>query len=370
LNNLDGLSGATITSRAAIETINQTATDGLKRFFNRSWPQQKIEKKGILKYVNAKLVLVTFLLFVFVHVHMKAGKWERMAYQLASLLGLGFIYNILITEVDIANFGLGHFSSWQGNPGWWMLAGVALFATFGFGQAYCGLICPYGALQEFISRLGKKLGISMTPNSEWETVGRYWKFFLLAMVLSVVWLSSEVLWISFNPMQKFFSFSMEPIMWAIAGLSLAGSLFFFRFWCRYWCPLGAFFALGNKLAFFDRFVRKRSFNRCDLGVSHTYDVDCIRCNRCITELPNRQKEEAKPLASNMFLVFMLVMGMLIAADIWAKLDDGTDQIGGWRKIDTQKVRSQVGEGRLHNREAQWWRPAKQSEIIDEKSTSQ
>ena len=55
-----------------------------------------------------------------------------------------------------------------------------------------------------------------------------------------------------------------------------------RFWCRYLCPVGALLSLTNKLALLDRFAPRRRFEHCDLGVRHTYDVDCVRCNRCLS----------------------------------------------------------------------------------------
>jgi len=71
-------------------------------------------------------------------------------------------------------------------------------------------------------------------------------------------------------------------MGGLLGLTLVGSLFYFRFWCRYFCPAGAFLALGNKLALLQRLAPKRRFEHCDLGVREEYDIDCIRCNRCLT----------------------------------------------------------------------------------------
>jgi polyferredoxin len=68
----------------------------------------------------------------------------------------------------------------------------------------------------------------------------------------------------------------------IAGLVLIGALFYYRFWCRYLCPMGALLALGNKFALLQRWAPRRRFKHCDLGVREDFDVDCIRCNRCLT----------------------------------------------------------------------------------------
>jgi hypothetical protein len=46
--------------------------------------------------------------------------------------------------------------------------------------------------------------------------------------------------------------------------------------------MGAFLALGNKFALLQHLAPKRRFEHCDLGVKGEFDLDCIRCNRCLS----------------------------------------------------------------------------------------
>jgi hypothetical protein len=46
--------------------------------------------------------------------------------------------------------------------------------------------------------------------------------------------------------------------------------------------MGAFLALSNKLAFLQHLAPRRRLEHCDLGVRGEFDLDCIRCNRCLT----------------------------------------------------------------------------------------
>ncbi|MCP4696199.1 MAG: 4Fe-4S binding protein, partial [Gammaproteobacteria bacterium] len=177
---------------------------------------------------------------------------------------------------------LGHLPSVAGNPRWYLLAGFVVLTSLLFGQVYCGYVCPFGALQEFISRLGRLLSLRAYAERGLEMHMRYVKYIFLASALSAGWVTGEILWISFNPMQHFFNFHWRGWIAAITAVSLTGALFYYRFWCRCFCPLGAFLALGNKLALLHRFTPKRRFKHCDLGVRDEFDVDCIRCSRCIT----------------------------------------------------------------------------------------
>jgi len=92
-------------------------------------------------------------------------------------------------------------------------------------------------------------------------------------------------------MQRLFG-GLGGWMLLLATAALLGSLVYVRFWCRYFCPLGAFLALGNKIALLGRLAPKRRFEHCDLGVRGEYDLDCIRCGRCLggedTRLPHRR----------------------------------------------------------------------------------
>jgi polyferredoxin len=143
-------------------------------------------------------------------------------------------------------------------------------------------VCPFGALQEFISRLGRYLYLRRYPVHAFDVRARYLKYVLLTLLLCSVWLSGDAAWSTFNPMQHLFGGHLPFWMALLTAVSLIGALFYYRFWCRYFCPFGAFLALGNKLALLKRLAPQRRFEHCDLGVRDEYDVDCLHCHRCLS----------------------------------------------------------------------------------------
>ena len=161
---------------------------------------------------------------------------------------LGIWLNTPITEIDLVNLSLGQCASPSENPQRWLLLGFIGLTSLLFGQVWCGYLCPFGALQELASRLGRLLGLRSYPDRHLEQRVRWLKFLLLAFVLIAVWVSGEATWASFDPMQHAFGSRLGGWMLALVGLVLVGSLFYVRFWCRYFCPMGAFLALGNKIA--------------------------------------------------------------------------------------------------------------------------
>lgn len=281
LDNTDALSGATVTSRAVLESINRSVQAAGDMAFNQSFAAMTQPK--VAAFWRDPGFLLSLLLFLaFFPVYFSGRDGPRLVFQLASLLLLGFGLNTLFTEIDILNLSQGHVSSWAGNPQRWLLLGFVLLTALLLGPAWCGYVCPFGVLQELLSRLGRRLYLRRYVAHELELRVRYLKYLLLALLLVVAWLSADNGWAAFDPMQHIFGGHFGGWIGALLLLSLAGSLFYVRFWCRYFCPVGAFLALFNKLALLNRFSPARRFDHCDLGIRDEYDVDCIRCQRCLS----------------------------------------------------------------------------------------
>jgi len=278
LDDIDGLSGATTTSRAVFATINQTASEASKMVFNRPlFTQASIT----IDWMQPRVFILLALLVLFFPVWKSGRDNWRLAYQGLVLIVLGFWFNTLVTEVDLANLSEGRIPTPYASLLHFLLISFTLVITLLLGQVYCGYLCPFGALQEFISRIGRYLYLRSYPDQELERRMRYVKFILLACVLSGYWMTGNMNWVTFNPMQHFFAFQLEGWMLLISAISLIGALFYYRFWCRYFCPFGAFLAIGNKIALLRRNGPQRDFHHCDLGVDNEYDIDCLHCNRCI-----------------------------------------------------------------------------------------
>ncbi len=279
LQRVDGLTGATVTSRAALQAINLSARRATGAAFGKPVPVSKeIAEHGL----DAGFWVTLALLTAFFPIYLSGSERARLVFQVVALGVLGLWLNTLVTEVDLVNLSLGRAASPTENPQRWLLLGFVAVTAVLFGQAWCGYACPFGILQELASKLGRRLGLRSYPDRQLEHRLRYLKFLLLGLMLVAVWLSGDGVWGSFDPMQHVFGGRLSGWMLVLAIGVVLGSLFYVRFWCRYFCPFGAFLALSNKLAFLQRLAPKRQFEHCDLGVRDEFDVDCIRCNRCLT----------------------------------------------------------------------------------------
>lgn len=146
------------------------------------------------------------------------------------------------------------------------LIGVTIFTR----KAFCSWICPFGTIQEWIGKAGKKiLGKRYNPTGSWDRGLRYLKYVVLALIVAVTWTTGTMVFREYDPFLAFFHFGIDPAEhWIGNTILLAvllGSLVIERFWCRYLCPLGAVIGIVGKAG--------------GMGVVRT-DATCTLCDAC------------------------------------------------------------------------------------------
>ena len=193
--------------------------------------------------------------------------------------------------------------------GFLMLFGILL------GRLTCGLLCPFGFLQDLLHKIPvKKLELP-------QRVDRPLRKLKYAVLLIMVILLPAVYRDEFGTGLTFFCQFVCPAGTLQAGLPLlaannslrmmAGGLFWwklsvliaivlwsvtaYRPFCRYLCPLGAFYGLFNKFSLVQyRFEKEKCTGcgacarACLMKIEVTKDVnsaECIRCGRCVAACP-------------------------------------------------------------------------------------
>jgi polyferredoxin len=285
---VDVISSATVTCQAIKKILEISRTRAAKEVFRLKLAgRPKAGTAGAKSIVaDPKLWVVALLLALSVFAYLRATPYLRLFCLAGSAGVLGFWLNLPLTTVDLALL-----SQWA-VPGTAVKI-LAVAAAFGLallmGQIWCGYNCPFGALQEFVwlavhpagLRAEESLGQARRAEPNFEQSARYVKFMVLCATLVCFWITADQVFLLFDPMV--WVFQLEAHFWKIALLAVlfAGSLAFFRPWCRYLCPVGAVLALGNKISLLDRWTSKRRVGKCDLGVTFAGHAECIRCNRCV-----------------------------------------------------------------------------------------
>ena len=182
-----------------------------------------------------------------------------------------------------------------------VLLALILFLAVLAGPVICGWVCPLGSIQEWISKIGKRLFPKRF--NQLIPVGidsrlRFLRYLVLLWIVYVTARSGSLIFNDYDPYMALFDFwSGEAALGSllILALTLITSLFVERPWCKYLCPMGAVLGLTNR---FRLFTLKRaehtciSCGKCDRACpmnipvstrSRITDTQCISCMECTSE---------------------------------------------------------------------------------------
>ncbi|MBN1947922.1 MAG: FMN-binding protein [Bradymonadales bacterium] len=271
---LDAMTGATISSRA-IATIAEQCRQRIATDILGHREQPAAAATGPIAW-DTRSIYVLAMLLVGVLVFLRGKKTVRLLFLAVNLALAGFWLNIQFSLWHMTQLLTFQYPPPSALQLFLLVSGLLLVGT-AFGQIHCGLLCPFGALQELLGRLG----LARRASPEADRRSRLVKHVVLVVLLVAFFVSRSGGLLSFDPLQEVFTFHYQPLMIALLAIIVGLSLVYFRFWCRYLCPVGAFWSLFNKLSWARRWVRTKRYNRCDLGVKNRYDPDCIQCNRCL-----------------------------------------------------------------------------------------
>ncbi len=124
----------------------------------------------------------------------------------------------------------------------WIFVGITLL-VWGRGT-FCGWLCPFGALQELISLIANAVGLRQRRlRAALDAQLKRIKYVVLAVIIGAVFIAPEAAsWaVEVEPFKTaislYFDRSWPYVLWAAGCLAL--TVFIYRGYCRYVCPLGA-----------------------------------------------------------------------------------------------------------------------------------
>lgn len=285
----------------------------------------------IVKYLRwSLLALFTILVTIASYLHIANGGGKSPSiHALCPFGGLESLYQVFSTGSFISKI----FS------GTMILFGITLLLAILFRRSFCGLICPFGAIQEFFARIGQKLFKKrfVIPEKIDKPL-RYLKYVILFVTVFYAWKTAG-LWMSpYDPWSAYAHISegFESIWketsvgFIILIITLVGSLLYDRFFCKYLCPMGALYAIVGKISPYkvernhDVCVKCGLCNKaCPMNIDvmkskEVTSLECINCQSCVLSCPKSgalenkiAKRKVKPIYS-MILVIGLFFGSIFA----------------------------------------------------------
>ncbi|TAK11806.1 MAG: 4Fe-4S binding protein [Anaerolineae bacterium] len=230
---LDGVTGATISAEGVAGAVRLAARDLSLAGLGQPVP----EAPARLKVSLPEFVLVA-LYAVAYYAHRPNARFKnalRWGTMLSGIIFLGFWFNRPLTIAHITSLLSGYWPDWHTNLYWFLLVGgVFLVVTVDGKNPYCSWFCPFGAAQECLSAVGQ---VRLTPPRRWATaltwVQRGLAFGALFLGLALRQPSAT----SYEIFGTLFDFTGSRLQWVLLFLILLGSLFIYRPWCNYLCPL-------------------------------------------------------------------------------------------------------------------------------------
>lgn len=203
-----------------------------------------------------------------------------------------------------------------------------IILTLVLGRFFCGWMCGFGAMNDFIYLLSNKVfKVKFKVNEKVDSVLKYVKYLVLIFVIAAIWTTGTHALSSTNPWSAFADITQFPgvladytIGFALLVLIAFGAFFIERFFCRYLCPLGAVFSIVSKLRIFkinkpnDKCGKCRlCTNNCAMGIplykmNKVNSGECINCLKCIETCPRSNThaeilgEEVNPALASAFAI--------------------------------------------------------------------
>lgn len=274
-----------------------------RALWQRIW-QANLVSIGILIVM---LVVLTLIFFFqdWLAKRPRLTDWVRLSFLTVSLFWLGWYAKAQLSVVNILTLGNSLVTefSWD----YFLMdplifiqwAAVAAALIFWARGAYCGWLCPFGALQELTNRIGRLFRVPQY-DVPWWLHERLWPvkyiIFLGLFGFSIYSLATAERLAEVEPFKTaiVLNFVRDWPFVAYAVLLLVAGLFINRFFCRYLCPLGAALAIPARIRMFEWLKRwpecgspcQRCANECPVQSIHPEGNinpnECIYCLHCQT----------------------------------------------------------------------------------------
>ena len=192
--------------------------------------------------------------------------------------------------------------------------GILILYGILLGRTICGFLCPFGLIQELLY----KIKTPKLKKNRFTRILSYFKYVLLVFLVVIV----PILYGLRNvPLPGFCKYvcpagtiegafgllsnkvnaselaRLGPLFtwkFAITVSVIVGSVFIFRVFCRFICPLGALYGLFNRISVLGIKLEKPKCidcglctAKCKMDIKEVGDHECISCGECVSVCPTK-----------------------------------------------------------------------------------
>ncbi|MBO1114140.1 NosR/NirI family protein [Bordetella petrii] len=248
------------------------------------WKQIWFAKRGQVAILAIGLAVLVGIFFFQDQLARRPLLYDRMrlAFLAFALFWIGWYAQAQLSVVNVLTFTTAlrtefRWDAFLMDPLVFILwCATAISMVFWNRGAFCGWLCPFGALQELSNRLARRLGLrqASVPHGVNQRLATLkYVIFLLLFGFSLYDLALAERLAEVEPFKTsiILRFMRDWPFVVFAVALLAAGLFIERFFCRYLCPLGAALAIPARLRIFNWL---RRYHECGNP-----------CQRCGVECP-------------------------------------------------------------------------------------
>jgi Fe-S-cluster-containing hydrogenase component 2 len=246
-----------------------------------------------------------------------------------------------------------------------ILFAVTVVLAIAMRRSFCGILCPLGAIQEFVALAGRKVfGRLFQMPAGLDRPLRYLKYLALVVTVGYAWRTAGLWMAPYDPWSAYAHLSEgggavwneAPVGLSILGLTVVGSFLYDRVFCKYLCPMGAFYALIGKVSPFKVERNEEACIQCQRCTQHcpvniavsqgrkVTSAECLNCQTCVLNCPapgaldlKTGKATIKPLVAFIF-VLALFFGPIAVTDSLGIYKTKYERVKAGQSIDVSEVR--------------------------------
>ncbi len=235
-DDVDSVTGATVTLTALTEAIRLACSDIAT---GRLGLPPVVRPRPPIQFGLPEILLILLIATGFA-AHAKklpGGPTIRWVVLIASLVFVGFVWRRPVSLANINSLLIGYWPGWQNGVYWCVLLAALLVPAILTGKTpYCSHICPFGAAQEILVKVG---------GSKRQLPPKYGRLFkILQRALAWIAVMCALIFrnptaISYEAPATLFTFIGANWQFVLLALILIASLFIARPWCNALCPIRA-----------------------------------------------------------------------------------------------------------------------------------
>jgi NosR/NirI family nitrous oxide reductase transcriptional regulator len=238
--------------------------------------------------------------------------WFRRGFLLFTLMYIGFYAQGQLSIVNLIALLVGALNGFDIHvflldPIIFILLSYTTLSLILWGRGlFCGWLCPFGVMQEFLANIAAKFNITqwnIRPNIHQRLLKLKYFILVALLVLAPYSLTAAEKMAEIEPFKTAvtLAFIREWPFVIYAVIILGLGLFVHKFYCRYLCPLGAALAIMGKFHRFKWLDRRQECgtpcqlckHRCGVdAIKKAGDIDyeeCIQCLECVVILQDPQQ---------------------------------------------------------------------------------